>query len=376
MTRSLDVHRGVASISGQFYDGILEPTAWHGALDAMRDRLGAAVFHYFTLDSAHGHVPASCGNLQTYGLSDSLMDEYEQHHAANDLRMAVAARMSVGEVMLDHEHLDERVLSRNSVYADWLVPAGVRHTAAVTTRIEDTSRDFMSFMRPTDAPHFNSEQKLLFEMVMPDLQRAAVLRARLKKLADQALLGLTAMNSLPQAIMLVAPDCHVGHVNPAADALLKRSAALAIQHGRLRIREPSEHSRLEKMVLGVTQRPAKGAGVFQCGHSAERRIVTVLPLKEEHPAVSGQRPLALVVLTDPTRQVLLESQQIAELLGLSPAEGRLALLLGEGKTIKDFALIEGTSWHTARSHCKNLLRKTGSHRQVDLVSLLQSIRLA
>ncbi len=34
------------------------------------------------------------------------------------------------------------------------------------------------------------------------------------------------------------------------------------------------------------------------------------------------------------------------------------------------------SWHTARSHFKNLMRKTGCHRQVELVRLLQSLQPA
>ncbi len=54
--------------------------------------------------------------------------------------------------------------------------------------------------------------------------------------------------------------------------------------------------------------------------------------------------------------------QAGGMLGLLPTEARLALLLASGKTVKDFVAIEGVSWHTARSHLKNILRKTGCHR--------------
>ncbi len=63
-----------------------------------------------------------------------------------------------------------------------------------------------------------------------------------------------------------------------------------------------------------------------------------------------------------------------EALGLSPSEARLAVLLATGRTVKDYARIEGCSWHTARTHMKNLMRKTGCHRQVELVGLLQSLQ--
>ena len=62
-----------------------------------------------------------------------------------------------------------------------------------------------------------------------------------------------------------------------------------------------------------------------------------------------------------------------DILGLSPTETRLALLLADGKTIKEFAAAEGISWHTARTHLKNVMRKTGCHRQLELVALLQSL---
>ena len=37
------------------------------------------------------------------------------------------------------------------------------------------------------------------------------------------------------------------------------------------------------------------------------------------------------------------------------------------------AAAEGISWHTARTHLKNVMRKTGCHRQLELFALLQSL---
>ena len=85
--------------------------------------------------------------------------------------------------------------------------------------------------------------------------------------------------------------------------------------------------------------------------------------------------MALVVMNDPTAPCGLAPRLVAEVLGLSPAETRLALLLASGKTVKDFAAAEDVSWHTARTHQKNLLRKTGCHRQQELVGLLLALRL-
>lgn len=50
-------------------------------------------------------------------------------------------------------------------------------------------------------------------------------------------------------------------------------------------------------------------------------------------------------------------------------------LLAVGKTVKDFPVMQGTCWHTARRHRKKLMCKTGCRRQVELVRLVQAVRV-
>lgn len=60
-------------------------------------------------------------------------------------------------------------------------------------------------------------------------------------------------------------------------------------------------------------------------------------------------------------------------LGLTLSEACLAQHLLAGGTVKDFACRQGCSWHTARTHAKNLLQKTGCHSQAELVRLVRSL---
>ena len=109
-------------------------------------------------------------------------------------------------------------------------------------------------------------------------------------------------------------------------------------------------------------RPAR-AGALALADGAQRLVATVLPLQASHAWASPcQVPMALVVVALPGAASSLDPRLAGDMLGLSPTETRLALLLASGKTVKDFAAIEGVSWHTARSHLKNILRKTGCHR--------------
>ncbi len=364
-------------IAGLFYDGVLQPQSWHAAMDAMCTRLQSGVFHSFTLDASGAPTPESVGNLERFGLHARHMAEYETQHAGNDPRLAATLRIAPGGVMLDHEHFSAREALRNPVYADWLIPLGLKHTAGVVVRQEGSALDLISFMRPRDAKPYSADDKRFIERLMPDIARAARLRARMVTLSRNAHLGMAALNSLRQCIAVVDAQCRIHHANAAAERLLALPGALGARQGRLRCAQGAAHGRLEQLVRGACATPAKaGALALEDGNAdgAQRLVVTVLPLHASHAWASMQQaPMALVVVAMPGAASSLDPQLVGDMLGLSPTETRLALLLAAGKTIKDFAAIEGMSWHTARSHLKNLMRKTGCHRQVELAGLLQSL---
>ncbi len=364
-------------VAGLLYDGILTPGDWHAGLDTMCNALGATVFHYFTLDHRNTTVLDGVDNQASVEINERKLREYESHYVTSDIRMAILQHLPVGNVMLDHEHIAPRTMSRNAFYSDFLGAHGLRNTMAAQVRKDDTASDFLGFLRTTDRQAYTAQDKAWMEQLMPDLQRAAHLRAHAGSLARSAALGLAALHALPQGLIVVDADGRLQYSNPAADGLLAGSGVLCVHHGRLQCSSGAAHAQLQRHIeRACTSREASSAGVQSLSGKHMRLTVAVLPLKASHAAAAHwQRPMALVVLADPGAPGGLDPRLIGEMLGLSPTETRLALLLAAGKTVKDFAAAEGMSWHTARSHTKNLLRKTGCRRQLELVALLQSLRI-
>jgi DNA-binding CsgD family transcriptional regulator len=56
--------------------------------------------------------------------------------------------------------------------------------------------------------------------------------------------------------------------------------------------------------------------------------------------------------------------------GLTPAEARLALHLVAGETLRSAEVKLSMTYETARSHLKNIFKKTGTCRQAELVILI------
>ena len=98
-------------------------------------------------------------------------------------------------------------------------------------------------------------------------------------------------------------------------------------------------------------------------------VMTVLPIDgAARTPFLGAR--VLLTLTDLDADAQPDSLVVARAFGLSPAETRLALLIGSGTSPAEAADELGISRETVRSQLKGVFAKTGTHRQAELVALL------
>jgi DNA-binding CsgD family transcriptional regulator len=61
---------------------------------------------------------------------------------------------------------------------------------------------------------------------------------------------------------------------------------------------------------------------------------------------------------------------MATVLGLSPAQARVASQLGQGMTAEEIGLANGTSVATIRTHVRAVLERLGAQRITDVVRML------
>jgi len=269
-------------------------------------------------------------------------------------------------VWWDHEHFDARTLQRAPIYTEFLASLGMRHMVAVPLRDGAASRDFVGFLRHPDQKPFGAQEQALIAQLVPHMVRANKLRYRATQLAEQA-----ALDALPQALAVVDAGLRLRYLNAAAERALASPGGLTLRRGALHASDPTAQCYLAQCVATACGRGGWArAGAVPV---APPTTVHVLPLQATHPlaqALHG-RPHALLVWP-----LALDAQRAAHIglaLGLTGAEARLALMLAQGCTVKEFALAQGCSWHTARTHATNLLRKTGCQRQIDVARLVQGL---
>jgi DNA-binding CsgD family transcriptional regulator len=212
--------------------------------------------------------------------------------------------------------------------------------------------------------------------VLPHWARAARLQHRNFELSCLASLGLASLDALDFGVMVLQADMRVRYANRWAEALLASDTRLSVEDGRLTAREAALQATLSGL-LDRAVRPPTGTGGHAAGswmHVTSRGQAVpliVMPLASRQP-VEGpwQLPFAMLLMGNSASRSVLDAAVLATLFGLSRKEGIVAARLAAGETVAEIAVREFLSPHTVRVHLRDILRKTGTHRQAELVRLL------
>ena len=84
------------------------------------------------------------------------------------------------------------------------------------------------------------------------------------------------------------------------------------------------------------------------------------------------RSTALLFVDNPDHQALpTQAEHWARAFGLTPAEARLAIHLATGASLTEAADMLGVTHNTVRAQLRAIFDKTDTHRQTELIRLLQ-----
>lgn len=178
--------------------------------------------------------------------------------------------------------------------------------------------------------------------------------------------ALAALDLFSVGILIVDAASYLLHANAAGNVILARGDGLSRNpSGRIVVRSHAETQRLHRLV-------AAAGGVMRVSRAEARPplLVTVSTLPGARPALPGHRSMALLLVADPQARAAPPIEVLRTLYGLTPAEARLAAALAAGQSLKDYAASSGVALCTVRWGLQQVLAKTDTHRQSDLVRLI------
>lgn len=358
-------HRLVDSI----YESAMDVAAMPEALDLFSRYTCTGSPRYLIWDKLAGQTrlgvtPNGC--YTSIGTMPDSMRALPGHFATADAVPASVAMASGADTQL----LTKPIAAGSGLYDCTGLARGVRlfDTSEVCVLMSATPGGCDDFM-PAD----HRERRLA--QVMPHWARAARMQHRNFELSGLASLGLAGLDTLDFGVMVLQADMRVRYANSWAESLVQADANLALDNGVLRARPESLQGVLRDLLQAAVHGGRNGgaaAGSWMHITSGGQPVpIIVMPLVSRQP-VEGpwQLPAAMMLLGNSESRSVLDAAVLTSLFGLSKKESIIAIRLAAGETLNEIAEREFLSPHTVRVHIRDTLRKTGTHRQSELVRLL------
>ena len=208
-------------------------------------------------------------------------------------------------------------------------------------------------------------------LLAPHISRAVTLhtlneRARCKGMLE----GLEALHC---AGFLVDGKGQVSQTNRSAQALLGHG--LTIVDGHLTATHQDDTRDLAALVHSVavetSERDVAPGCVLLRRENKQPLIARVIPLRRDAQALFS-KALAIVLVTAPEHRTQTSAALIGKAFRLTASEARVAACLADGKAVSEISDELGYTIGTLRQLIKQVFAKTGTHRQSELSSLIQS----
>jgi DNA-binding CsgD family transcriptional regulator len=254
----------------------------------------------------------------------------------------------------------------------------------VTMDLEDGGLLVLALHRGLrDHREFHRGEESFARQLLPHLNQAVALTEQHAAFQSRNDDFAQMLDALRVGCMVCGPEGRVHWANTTAHGIFAQRDRLWIRQERLTCPSVQETTTLhasinEAVARGCLQGEAECFAIGQAGAGGPLHLMLV-PARvhgdsdRTHHREEGR---ALLLLTDPDSITLLSADRISRLFGLSPAEARVAAALCEGLSISKYAAAHGITSGTARFQLKQVLAKTGTERQSDLVRKLFSSVIA
>ena len=241
----------------------------------------------------------------------------------------------------------------------------------------DNTHILCSFGDPVDADGWSSAQTHMIAQLLPHLRQ--FLRVR-HALGEAQALGksLGALRETNRVgVIEIDRRGRIGAANDLALTLLRRGDGLIDEDGVLHARVPEGDPALQRLVgraippypvpsVAGSMRVTRPKGITPL-------VLHVSPVEPPESDFRPQRVAAFVLIVDPRRKARVDPELAAAMLGLTPMESEVAVMLAGGLTVQEIAKSCGRGRNTIRWHVWQICGKLDVTRQLEVARLVLSL---
>jgi DNA-binding CsgD family transcriptional regulator len=280
-----------------------------------------------------------------------------------------------GAVVVGQAIVPRDALLRSAMYRRYLAPRGIQEVVRLDVLEGGGRSQCITLGRPWSAGPFTAQELGFARALMPDLQRAAAVQARLGGLAAVARSAFEALEAAQGPVLLLDSHGRIVHVSAACEGLLREADGLSAGPTGLRAATPALTARLAALVVRALGVPGTSGALRLPRPSGRPDLMLIaVPLRPgaHHPA-GACGPAAVLQVLAPLARAAPDPALLMEAFELTRSEAALAIDLLQGLTVGEVAARSGRSVATVRTHLAHLLAKTGTARQSELLRLLAEL---
>jgi DNA-binding CsgD family transcriptional regulator len=357
--------RKLDDISHRFGEVVMDPSIWPDIMDGVCKAVGAAGAVLLQSDIRTPDVPCTEATVESTRLY------FEGNWHLKDTRARAVPRIMAGEIITDHDVMTAEQIRLDPMYNEVLYPCGLQWFAAIGFRA-DTAGWVLSIQRTGREGPFEARDKPLLARLAPRLTEAATLATAVGR---TAILGVTnALDLIGLPAVAISQLGRVLGINKRAEAYLERD--LLVRNGRLSLADKTADSELIGLIDGfrnVSRMDATDASPIVVRRPGQRPLVLQslpVPSAARSPFFGAR---AILVLNDLERDGEFSRSLLARIFNLTPAQSNIAVGIATGRSLEEVAAELGVTLETARHHLKVVFGKTETHRQGQLVALLNKL---
>ena len=365
----------VLDLIGAIYDVALDAQLWPDVLNRIGDAVGSPQFMFGFYDVATGISEIHASRFDPDVVRSCV--EMGPYNPLPDL----SAAEPPGKVFTVSDFLAPDEFRKTTFYREWWRPAGLSLEPLTTNLLVDGgAAAIFTTHREVDRSPPDSGQKRLFAALAQHLVRAVALQRRLYQLSFANANALTALDNLQQGFLLVDAEARPVFINLVARALLDARDGLRLESGALFAADADDGRALRGIIASCAAEASATTGIggeVTLRRASGRRPLDILVMPARHETAVAtmswaiaRRPVAIVLVSDPDKEIRARIDSLRERFGFTPAEAILALEIVKGDGRQATADRLGISVGTARSHLSKIFHKTGVTRQAELVRLL------
>ena len=371
----MDSHDMLTRVLAALRDAALDDTLWPCASALIDDACGATGNALVVSEGfgANARVHFRAGYYRGVR-NEELEENYFRNYHHRDERVPRLWQLPDSRLVHVSDLYTAEEKKNSPAYNEALPQGGYQNGLNVRLDSSGGTRITWTLANPGQPDGWGARQIEMIECLLPHVLQFVQVRqvvARAQALSS-SLSGLLENDRV--GVIQLDRDGRILEANDRVLETLRDGDGLYDRDGALRARFPADNARLQELLEAALPPPGgqatAGSMTIRRFGDARKFMLTIKPVAGPALDFGARRVAALVLLSEPGGRPRLDAKLVADILGLTAAESRVAVMLCEGMTPLEIATATGRQASTVNTLIQRAYRKLGIARQAELALLV------